>query len=222
MLYSFPQLLVHLMDLGIFKLEKGSLVLEKTETAIFPTTLDELIGQRIRFIKSIDNSLFMLFAGMLLLGPQINVQNLINFGIKNIADYVAYLEMKGFITIENNISTIQSYSLYYDNILKMLTSQEKIEIASTIINKLYAKNTVNPVLAQLYEITNDTKNEFVQWENLSNINCSLGDFSAYFNCSIRLLRMLSNNINESTDKSIEEYKIEVYENIANLLYKYTV
>lgn len=217
----FMQALIYLMDLGIFKVEKGSLVQDKTETAIFPTTLDELICQRIRFIKNIDSNLFALFAGLLLLGPQTNLQNLINLGIKNIEDYISYLEMKGYISIDKNILTIQNYNIYYENILKVLTNQEKITISTHIIDKIYAKNTVNPVLAQLYEVVNNTKNEFVQWENLSNINRSLGDFSAYFSCSIRLLRMLSDNINESADKSIEEYKMEVYENIANLLYKYT-
>ncbi len=217
----FMQAMVHLMDLGIFKVEKGTIKLDKTESVVFPTTLDELICQRIRFIKSIDQNLFLLFAGTLILGPQINLQNFVNFGIQGINDYLSYLEMKGFISIEKNVITVQSYNLYYQNIQKVLTLQEKTEISKLIINNIYKQNSINPTLAQLYEIVNDTKNEFVQWENLSNINRSLGDFSAYFNCSTRLLKMLSNNINESTDKSIEEYKMEVYENITNLLYKYT-
>ena len=47
----FMQALVHLMDLGVFKVEKGSLAIEKSETVVFPTTLDELVQKRLLFIK---------------------------------------------------------------------------------------------------------------------------------------------------------------------------
>jgi tetratricopeptide (TPR) repeat protein len=65
------------------------------------------------------------------------------------------------------------------------------------------------------------KQEFIVWEKLSRLNASMGDFSAYLHCSIKFLKLLDKHVDESSSKTIEEYKMEVYENISSLLYKYT-
>lgn len=217
----FMQALVHLMDLGILVVEKGSLELAKSETVVFPTTLDELIQKRLLFIKSKDENLFKMFACILLIGPQLDLQSVKFFNHPNTDDYLKYLDNKSFIYNANGVIQIQNYNLYYENVLKLMTYEERRATANYLISYFFRENSAHPVLAKLYSLVESSKNEFVQWENLSNINRSLGDFSAYLNCSLRFLKLLSNNINESSSKSIEEYKLEVYENIANLLYKYT-
>ena len=217
----FMQALVHLMDLGIFVVNKGSLELAKSETALFPTTLDELIQRRLLYIKTLDANLFKLFACMLFMGPQLDLNSIKFFNNPNIEDYLKVLDAKGFTYFADYIIQIQNYNLYYENIMKLLTYEEKRSIANFLISYFFKENAAHPVLAKLYALVESTKNEFVQWENLSNICRSLGDFSAYLNCSLQFLKVLSKNINEFTTKPIEEYKIEVYENIATLLYKYT-
>lgn len=217
----FMQALIHLMDLGILVVEKGSLELAKSETVVFPTTLDELIQKRLLLIKSQDENLFKMFACILLIGPQLDLPSVKFFNHPKIDDYLKYLDNKGFIYNANGVIQVQNYNLYYENILKLMTYEERRSTAIYLISYFFKENSAHPVLAKLYSLVESGKNEFVQWENLSNINRSLGDFSAYLNCSMQFLKLLSNNINDSSIKSIEEYKLEVYENIANLLYKYT-
>ncbi len=217
----FMQAIVHLIDLGIFVIENGSLEMEKSETVVFPTTLDELIQKRLMFIKSQDENLFKMFACILLIGPQIDLKTIKFFNHQNTDDYLKYLDNKGFIYNANGVVQIQNYNLYYENALKLMTYEERRSTANYLASYFFRENSAHPVLAKLYSLVESSKNEFVQWENLSDINRSLGDFSAYLNCSMRFLKLLANNINESSSKSIEDYKLEVYENIANLLYKYT-
>lgn len=217
----FMQAIVHLIDLGIFVIENGSLEMAKSETFVFPTTLDELIQKRLLFIKSNDENLFRLFVAILLIGPQIDLPTIKFYNHKNLDEYLTYLDNKGFIYNANGVIQVQNYNLYYENALKILSYEERRAIANYLVSYFFKENTAHPILAKLYSMVESSKNEFVQWENLSNINRSLGDFSAYLNCSLRFLKLLSNNINESSSKSIEDYKLEVYENIANLLYKYT-
>lgn len=218
----FMQAIVHLMDLGIFVINKGSLELAKSETALFPTTLDELIQRRLLYVKTLDANLFKLFACILFIGPQLDLNSVQFFNNQKIEDYMKFLDMKGFVYLNNNnVLQVQNYNLYYDNILKLLTYEEKRAISNFLIMYFFKENSVHPILAKLYNFVENCKNEFVQWENLSNICRSLGDFSAYLNCSLQFLKVLSKNVTDITTKPVEEYKIEIYENIANLLYKYT-
>lgn len=217
----FMQALLHLMDLGIFEVKKGSLELMKQETVLFPTTLTELLQRRLNYIKNIDDNMFNLYICLLIMGPQTDINTIAMFGHPNTADYLGYLEGKGYITSLNGTVLLQNYNMYTECANNMLSPQDKAVFANFVLNKFYGGNTAHPIMAKLYKIIGNEKNEFVQWENLSNINRSLGDFSAYLNCSMKLLKLLSNNVNEATDKSIEDYKLEVYENISNLLYKYT-
>ena len=217
----FMQALVHLIDLGVFAVEKGSLVVDKSETVVFPTTLDELIQKRLIFLKNQDENLFKFFACILLIGPQLDLASIKLFNSPKVDDYLSILDNKGFIYSANGVIQVQNYNLYYENLLKIMTFEEKRSIANYLITFCFKDNTANPILAKLYSLIENNKNEFVQWENLSNINRSLGDFSAYLNCSLQVLKLLDNNINEYSGKSIDEYRIEVYENIASLLYKYT-
>ncbi len=217
----FMQALLHLLDLGVFEVKKGSFEIKDTTTVVFPTTLDELIQKRLLFVKSQDENLFKLFTSLLLIGPQLDLKSIKLFNHPQTDDYLKYLDTKGFIYNNNGVIQVQNYNLYYENAVKLMTFEEKRSIANYLVMYCFKENAAHPVLAKLYSLVESSKNEFVQWENLSNINRSLGDFSAYLNCSLRFLKLLDNNINDTSVKSIEEYKMEVYENIANLLYKYT-
>lgn len=217
----FMQALVYLMDTEIFVVNKGSLELAKTDTILFPSTLDELIQERLKYLKTLDKNLFRLLASILLIGPSLTLKGLLNLDIENIKDYISYLENKGYLYNSGGVIQVQNYDLYYNNMLSLLSEKERIDFSNHIVTSFFKENTAHPVLAKLYKFANNKKREFVQWENLSEINRSLGDFSAYLNCSIKVLQLLSDTVTESTDKSIEDYKLEVYENISNLLYKYT-
>lgn len=217
----FMQALLHLLDLGVFEVKKGSFEIKDAKTVVFPTTLDELIQKRLLLMKAQDENIFKLFTSILLIGPQLDIRSIMLFNLPKIDEYLQILDNKGCIYNNNGVIQIQNYNLYYENAVKLMSYDEKRSIANYLVMYCFKENAAHPVLAKLYSLVESSKNEFVQWENLSNINRSLGDFSAYLNCSLRFLKLLDNNINDSSVKSIEEYKMEVYENIANLLYKYT-
>lgn len=217
----FMQALIYLMDLEIFTVNKGSLELSKSDTVLFPTTLDELIQLRLNYIKSLDANLFRLLASILLIGPQSTMKAIKLLDVDNIDEFLMYLENKGFIFNSGGVLQVQNYDLYYNNVISVLSDKEKTDFSNHIVTSFFRENKAHPVLAKLYEFANNTKKEFVQWENLSEINRSLGDFSAYLNCSMKVLRLLNDTVTETTDKSIEDYKLEVFEKISNLLYKYT-
>ncbi len=217
----FMQALVYLIDMGIFKVNNGVLELGKTDTLLFPTTLDELIKLRLKYLKSLDADLFKIFACMLIIGPQVEINDIKALNIKQFTDYISFLDSKGFISYNNGLIQIQSYEMLYENLISILSGNEKRELSNLIIRNIYSSNTITPVLANIYEMTNDLNNAFAQWENLAEINNSLGDYGAYLNCSLRLIKLLSMNTEESNNKQIEEYTLEIYENISNQILKYS-
>ena len=52
------------------------------------------------------------------------------------------------------------------------------------------------------------------------VNLSLGDFNSYLNCANEILKILDKNKDEEKQEEIENYKLELYENISNNLYEY--
>ena len=72
----FIHALLHLLDLGVFEVKKGSFEIKDTTTVVFPTTLDELIQKRLMFLKSLDENLFKLFSCLLLIGPQLDIKSI--------------------------------------------------------------------------------------------------------------------------------------------------
>ncbi|MBQ3311325.1 hypothetical protein IJG72_04535 [bacterium] len=217
----FMNALLHLLDLGILKIEKGSLILEKPKTVVFPSTLDELVQKRLLYLKTSNNPAFKFFTYMLFIGPQLDFNSIKYFNIENSNTCIEHLISKEFISNKNNLIQIQDYNLYSSNVLKILSAEEKKSIANFLITYCFKESSAHPILAKLYNLIGNSKNEFVQWENLSNISLALGDFNAYLNCNMRFLKLLDNNMSENAVKSIEEYKMEVYENITGFLYKHT-
>ena len=106
----FMQALVHLIDLGVFAVEKGSLVVDKSETVVFPTTLDELIQKRLIFLKNQDENLFKFFACILLIGPQLDLASIKLFNSPKVDDYLSILDNKGFIYSANGVIQVQNYN----------------------------------------------------------------------------------------------------------------
>ena len=52
------------------------------------------------------------------------------------------------------------------------------------------------------------------------ISSQLGDFSAYLNNTNKFLSLVSNVIDPQTDTTVEQVKMDVYSELASLLYKY--
>lgn len=207
----------YLSEKNILTLRDGKLNIEKFENILIPATLDELINKRLQNLQK-DASLYKILGMLILIGPFIDIPAAKLFGADE--KVLNILFDKKYIYLYNNAVYIRNYNLLKENFLTATPQEIKQQIAGELLGKIFITSVKHPVQAELYKILNQEKQEFLVWEQLSKVNASIGDFSAYLNCSIKFLKLLDNYVNEGSQKTIEDYKMEVYENIANLLYKY--
>ncbi|MDD3435924.1 MAG: hypothetical protein PHC64_02115 [Candidatus Gastranaerophilales bacterium] len=213
----FNHAIDYLVEKDILGLKSGILSVESSENILIPATLNELIAKRLKFLST-EKDIFKIFGMFLLIGPAIDMQTLKLLGdIKLIQKLIE----KRYIYTENKIIYINNYNLYKDNFLADTSLTTKQAIAKELLQKAFASEIKHPCEINLYNMLEQSRQEFLTLERLSQLNASLGDFSAYLNCSVKFLKLLDNNVNENSQKTIEEYKMEVYENISNLLYKYS-
>lgn len=97
---------------------------------------------------------------------------------------------------------------------------QKENIAKFLLNNIVDEQVPLPVNLTVYSILNDKKKTQNFWRDLSNVALLLGDFSSYLNCSILLLKIMEEDSDEEIQKSINDYKMIIYDNISNMLYKF--
>ncbi len=216
----FENAICYLQEKEIIKQEKGIFIFEDSQNIFIPTNLKELVQKRLQLLSKKDKNAFVMLSMMLLTGARIDLATLHLLQVPNEAAAIKTLIDKKYIYAYNNSICIRNY-----NLLKECLISEPIEtlrpIAQETLDKVFSSETKSPAETNLYNILEKGKQEFIVWEYLSKLNVSLGDFSAYLNCSIKFLKLLDNHVNENSQKTIEEYKMEVYDNISNLLYKYS-
>lgn len=220
----FDLAMEYLLECNLIEFNEDSYSVINFENILIPTTLEDLVAKRFKHLSKelSENKLtYNIFGMLLFIGPRIDFGTLSLLDIPNYEEEIQKLIDKNYLYIHNSSIYIQNYNLYKAVFLKTTTLSEKQAIASELIQKLYSVETASPTEAILYNILEQEKNEFLVWEKLSQLNTSMGDFSAYLNCSIKFLKLINNHIDENSQKTIDEYKMEVYENLSNLLYKYT-
>lgn len=215
----FNNIIEYLLDKKLLSFHNKTFSVVKFENILIPTNLNELITKKLQNLYG-DDDKYKLFAMLLLIGPRIDVATL-NLLNPNGLDIVKDLAGKHYVYTHKNIVYIQNYNLYKENFLASVNEKQKQDIANELLEKAFFEKIKHPVEANLYQILVKAKQEFIVWESLLRLNASVGDFSAYFNCSTQVLKLLDEHINESSQQAIDEYKMDIYENISNLLYKYT-
>lgn len=216
----FNNVVDYLTEKDLLTFENGVFATTNLENIIIPMNLDELIIKRLKHLSK-DKDTYKFFGMLLLVGPITDLPTVELFGIENSAKSMQKLTEKKYINVNRGRIYIQSYNLYRENFIESTSLELKQTFAKELLNKAFSSEIRHPDEAILYKILGQGKQEFIVWEKLSHLNASMGDFSAYLNCSVKFLKLLDNHIDESSEKTIEEYKMEVYENISNLLYKYT-
>lgn len=219
----FNNALQSLIEKQLLDLQDGVLELVNFENILIPTTLDELLARRLRFLSEDAEMAYVFLVELLLIGPSVDsyTAELLGLTFSDESPILKVLLEKGYISIIGNRIYVQNYNMYRDIFLSYEEDEFKQAIAKYIFDKLFIPTVSHPGEILFHRILKQEKQEFLLLENLSHLNASLGDFSAYLNCSVRFLKLLDNHVNEGSDKSIEDYKMDVYENISNLLYKYT-
>ena len=215
----FSHAIDYLLEKQVLRLQDGQFIINNSENVIIPNDLDDLIRRRLKnFAK--DKEVYKLFGMLLLMGPMIDLVTVahLEMSAKVLIDK---LSQKNYIYVYNNTIHIQNYSLYKENFIASASQELKEKIAQALLEKVFSAENKHPSETLLYRILGQEKQEFIVWEKLSRLNASMGDFSAYLHCSIKFLKLLDKHVDESSQKTIEDYKMEVYENISSLLYKYT-
>lgn len=210
----------YLVERELLKVEEREIVIEKTQSIIIPPTLDELTIKRLTFMRENAPDNFKMFSYLILLGPMTDVQTLKYLDIEKGPEILKILNKNRYIFSYNNFVCIHNFETFKKLFLKTTPIELQKQYAQDLLNNVFSTPTRHPTELLLNQILGKEKDEFKVLEQLSSINASMGDFSAYLQCSLKLLKLLDNNVNEDSDKTITDYKLEVYENISNLLYKY--
>lgn len=226
-LLYFKHAVNYLLEKNLLSQEGGAYSVTNFENILLPPQLDELIVRRLKHLAEQDEegnegggTTNKLFSMLLLIGPRIDFATLKLLGVNDLKPLKPLID-KNYIYAYENTVYIQNYNLYRANFMSGTPIEIKQEFTKEVLAKAFATQTSHPAETVLYNILEQGKQEFIVWDKLSRLNASMGDFSAYLNCSIKFLKLLDNHINEDSEKTIEDYKMEVYENISNLLYKYT-
>lgn len=215
----FNHAIQYLLEKNILIYDKKCFTITNSENIFIPQNLDELVQKRLKCLSK-DKETYKFFGMLLLMGPMIDLITINLLGIDT-TKILQNLINKNYVYVYNNAIYIQNYNLYKENFISSTPLELKQAFAQELLTKVFSSEIRHPCETVLFKILEQGKQEFIVWEKLSKLNASLGDFSAYLNCSVKFLKLLDNHINESSQKTIEDYKIEVYENISNLLYKYT-
>ena len=219
--FYFNTALKYLIDNGILKQRDNTYEVAKDRMLVLPKNLDELIQKRISHLQVKENG-FEMFGSILLIGERTQFADLHKLEIKDDVKILKYLEEKQFIKIiDNKEIFVHDYNLYNKNFVETCEAEKLRLIAQNILEKIYLEEEIpNSNKARLLEYAKLKKEAFAQWHALAMISSQSGDFCAYLNCTNKFLSLVDNVIDDETDRTVEQVKMDVYSELASLMYKY--
>ena len=223
--YSFGSILFldiaiqYLIESGVFEADGYEISLVSPKTLIIPSSLNKLIRRRLDLLKDYPDAIKFL-ATVILLGTRIDEATIKSLEFDNLNEIIDKLSDMGYIYFYNNCMYFPNYNLLRENLLQVLDSTVLKEISDNLFAKVYDERMPSPEKAYLYRLLKDYKSEFVEWEKLAKINLSLGDFNSYLNCADKILEILDMNNDPDAQEDIEQYKLELYENIAQNMFDF--
>lgn len=223
--YSFGSILFldiaiqYLIESGVFEATDDAINLVNPKTIIIPSSLNKLVKRRLNLLQDYPDAIKFL-AEVVLLGPRIDQNTIKSLDVPNLTDVIEQLSQMGYIYFYNNCMYFPNYNILRENLLETLSQDMLKEIARVLFEKVFIPTMPSPEKAYLYSLMGDYQAEFKEWEQLAKINISLGDFNSYLNCADRILKLLDMNTDEEAQEDIDNYKLELYENISNNLFDY--
>ena len=210
----------YLIESGIYQYKDDCVEMVNPKTIIIPSNLDRLMRRRLNLLKD-DPQTMRFLASVLLLGTRIDVATIDSLGYENAEEIINKLSDMGYVYFYNNCMYFPNYNILRANLLEVMNKIDLQKIANELFSKVFVENMPSPVKSYLYNLLSDESNAFLEWEKLAKVNLSLGDFSAYLNCSTEILNLLEKKkVAEESDEDIEQYKLKLYENISENLYEY--
>lgn len=201
--------LQYLLELEVLKItENRELKLSRAETIIIPSSLNKLLVRRLNLMKD-EKDMLKFLVSIMLLGTRIDNATVEALGYEQTEEFIEKLSAMGYIYDYNNCLYFPNYNLLKENLLETINQDYLKEVAQELFEKVFDENTPSPTKAYLYKLLDDPVNEFMQWEQLSNINLSLGDFCSYLNCAQRMLELINNTQLDFVEDP-QAYKDELY------------
>lgn len=219
--FYFEQAIDYLIDNSILKEKDNVLSISKEKMLVLPKTINELAEKRIETLKNTQGA-YELFCSMLMCGEKLPFSIVQLLGIKNDVKALKYLEQNRFIKIiEDKEIKIKNYNLFRTSFLNSVEKDTLKEISQKLIEQIYI-NIMQPdkTKAELLEFAGYKKEAFAQWHSLAMISSQIGDFCTYLNCTNKFLSLVENVIDSQTDANVEKIKMDVYAELATMLYKY--
>ena len=209
----------YLIESGVYEADENGIKLVNPKTLIIPSSLSKLMKRRLNLLED-DEEAIKFLATCVLLGTRVDQQTIKSLEYSNIDEIIQKLSDMGYIYFWNNCMYFPNYNLLRESILAVLNKDLLKSIANDLFEKVFVNNMPSPTKAYLYGLLEDYKAEFLEWENLAKINLSMGDFNAYINCADKIIEFLDKNTDEEKQEEIEQYKLDLSENIANNMYEY--
>lgn len=209
----------YLIESGVFAADDDSVEMINPKTIIIPSSLDKLVARRLNLLQDdVDTMKFL--TSIVLLGTRIDMATIESLGYENKDEIIEKLANMGFIYQYNDCIYFPNYNLLRSNLLTTISKIYLTDVANELFDKVFDSSMPSPVKAYLYGLLEETDKEREQWEQLSDIDLSLGDFSAYLNSTEKVLELLDKNTDPEQLERLEDYKQNLYKNIAQNLYEY--
>lgn len=209
----------YLCESGVFSADEDSVEMINPKTIIIPSSLDRLVARRLNLLQD-DASAMKFLTSIILLGTRIDRGTIDTLGYENVDEIIDKLSEMGYIYMFNNCYYFPNYNLLRKNLLTTISPIYLKEVAEELFEKIFNEDMPSPVKAYLYNLLGDEENERIQWEQLAEVNIALGDFSSYVNSVAKIIEILDKNKDEEKAEEIENYKMQLYENISENLYQY--
>lgn len=209
----------YLIECGVFAAGEDCIELVSPKTIIIPSSLSKLMKRRLNLLED-DPEAIKFLATCVLLGTRVDQETIKSLKYENIDEIIEKLADMGYIYFWNNCMYFPNYNLLRESILSVLNKNMLCVIANDLFEKVFVDNMPSPTKAYLYGLLEDYKSEFLEWENLAKINLSMGDFNSYVNCAEKIIRLLDRNRDEEKQEEIDNYKLDLFENISQNLYEY--
>ena len=165
----------YLIESGVYAADDDSIEMINPKTIIIPSSLDKLVARRLNLLQD-DEAAMKFLTSIVLLGTRIDMGTVESLGYENLNEIIEKLSGMGFLYQYNNCIYFPNYNLLRDNLLTTISKIYLEEVAKDLFAKVFNDDMPSPVKAYLYGLLQDTENERHQWEQLAEIDLSLGDF----------------------------------------------
>ena len=211
--------LQYLVESEVYTADDTTIYLSNPKTIIIPSSLNKLFKRRLNLMQD-EPDVMKFLATVLLLGTRIDRATLNSLGYENLDEIIDKLANMGYLYFYNNCMYFPNYNLLRENLLGTMNKETLQEMANELFEKVLDESMPSPVKSYLYGLLGDSESQLKEWQKLMQVNLSLGDFNSYLNCANEILKILDKNKDEEKQEEIENYKLELYENISNNLYEY--